>query len=324
WFESGSMPYAQDHYPFENRDLFEKNFPADFIAEGLDQTRCWFYVLTVLSTALFKRPAFKNVIVNGIILAEDGAKMSKRLRNYPDPVEVIQKYGADAIRLYMLDSPAAKASDLRFSEKGVELVLRQILIPFWNAYSFFITYARLYGWTPPEQYPHPEAVIDRWILSMVNKLIHEVEVGMDRYDLSQAVEPLVGVVDQLTNWYIRRSRRRCWSDEASRDRDEAVATLYQVLLNLAKIAAPYLPFISDASHPNLPKPAMPDSVHLCDYPYCQAESRDEKLEAEMFAVQRAVSLGHSLRKEHKLKVRQPLQKVHIASPNEQLIAFLKD
>ncbi len=187
WFESGSMPYAQNHYPFENQDRFDQLFPADFIAEGLDQTRGWFYTLTVLGAALFDSEAFKNVIVNGIILAEDGAKMSKRLKNYPEPGNVIEKYGADAIRLYMLDSPAAKASDLCFSERGVELELRQVLIPLWNAYSFFITYARICGWKPDKKL-ELETPMDKWIVSMLGKLIHEVEEGLDAYDLTRAVK----------------------------------------------------------------------------------------------------------------------------------------
>lgn len=322
WFESGSMPYAQDHYPFENRDLFEKNFPADFIAEGLDQTRCWFYVLTVLSTALFKRPAFKNVIVNGIILAEDGAKMSKRLRNYPDPVEVIHKYGADAIRLYMLDSPAAKASDLRFSEKGVELVLRQVLIPFWNAYSFFVTYARIYKWKPTTM--KPATTIDQWILSLLGKLIEEVEAGLDDYDLTRAVKPFVGFIDQLTNWYIRRSRRRFWADEDTVDRQSAFATLYTVLIELSKIAAPFVPFISEAIYQNLKDSSMKESVHLCSYPAIHPEWRVKELEEAMEAVQVVVSLGHALRKEHKVKVRLPLPEVHIACTDSHVLKFLEE
>lgn len=328
WFESGSMPYAQEHYPFENEQKFKKSFPADFIAEGLDQTRGWFYTLTVLSTALFNKPAFKNVIVNGIILASDGSKMSKRLRNYPDPMTVVHKYGADAIRLYMMHSPAVRADDLCFSEGGVELVLRQILIPLWNAYSFFITYARIYNWKPNEEViawkTQPDAVIDRWMLSVLNKLIKEVEEGMDDYDLSRAVEPFVGFVDGLTNWYIRRSRRRFWNDQESSDRDQAFTTLYRVLLDLTKIAAPFVPFISEAIYSNLRTPTMPESVHLCDYPKYHSESRDEDLEAAMDFVQVAVSLGHSMRKEHKLKVRQPLAKAFIASADPRILHFLQD
>ncbi len=324
WFESGSMPYAQNHYPFENRALFESHFPADFIAEGLDQTRGWFYTLTVLSAALFNRNAFKNVIVNGLVLAEDGAKMSKRLKNYPDPMEMVNHYGADAIRLYMLHSPAVKAEDLSFSKLGVEVLLRQVLLPLWNAYTFFITYARLYDWKPGDSEPQPEQVIDRWMISLTHRLIHEVKEGMDEYDLSKAVEPFVAFIDQLTNWYIRRSRRRFWSDQDSPDRFQAFQTLYYVLVQLTKIAAPYIPFISEAIYQNLKKTTMPESVHFCDFPLYHSNLRDEKLEAEMIAVQAAVGLGHRLRKEHKLKVRQPLPAAHIASHDPHLLLFLKD
>lgn len=330
WFESGSMPYAQNHYPFENRQLFDDNFPADFIAEGLDQTRGWFYVLTVLAAALFNKPAFKNIIVNGIVLAADGTKMSKRLKNYPDPSLVIHKYGADAVRLYMMNSPAVRADDLCFNESGVELILRQVMIPLWNAYSFFITYARIYQWKPDlSNAPalssrKPDAVIDCWGLSVLNKLIEQVGASMDRYDLNDAVQPFVGFVDQLTNWYIRRSRRRFWEDEASTDRDQAFATLYEILIKLTQVSAAFVPFISDAIYLNLKSAEMPDSVHLCEFPIYQAEMRNEQLEIAMAALQTAVSLGHGLRKENKLKVRQPLAAVHIACAEEPLLQFMRE
>ncbi len=324
WFESGSMPYAQNHYPFENKELFEHGFPADFIGEGLDQTRGWFYTLTILSTALFGRPAFKNVIVNGIVLAENGEKMSKRLRNYPDPSVVVEKCGADAVRLYMMHSPAVKGDDLCFTESGVELVLRQVLIPLWNAFSFLTTYAKIYDWKPKPPPEKPQAVIDRWIISRLNKLILDVKTGMDEYDLSLAVEPFVGFVDQLTNWYIRRSRRRFWEEKASQDRDEAFAVLYHVLIELVKVAAPYVPFISEAIYGNLRHANMPVSVHLCGFPEYSEKSRDQALEEAVTAAQTVVSLGHSLRKEHKFKVRQPLPAVHIISEDERTLNFLRD
>jgi isoleucyl-tRNA synthetase len=324
WFESGSMPYAQNHYPFENQKVFDANFPADFIAEGLDQTRGWFYTLMILSTALFDKPAFKNVIVNGILLAADGAKMSKRLKNYPDPLEVVHRHGADAIRLYMLHSPAVRAEDLCFNEAGVELVLRQILIPLWSSYSFFITYARLYNFKPRRrEVKLPENTLDAWILSCLQKLISDVEEGMNAYDLSSAVEPFVGFIDQLTNWYIRRSRRRFWSEEESVDRTEAFETLYQVLLNLTKIAAPFVPFISEAIYQNLRSEEMQESVHLSLFPEYHGGLRDEELERGMAAIQKAVSLGHSLRKEHKLKVRQPLKSAHIACSDGDAVRFMQ-
>ena len=323
WFESGSMPYAQNHYPFENKAETMEAFPADFIAEGLDQTRGWFYTLTVLSAALFDKPAFKNVIVNGIILAEDGAKMSKRLKNYPEPELVINQYGADAVRLYLLGSPAVQADDLRFSEKGVELMLRQVLIPFWNSFVFFSTYAKIYNWSPSKAaLEPPKADIDRWILSQLQKLIQDVTDGMDRYELSKAVEPFVGFIDQLTNWYIRRSRSRFWSEEETQDRNEAFETLHTVLLTLSKIAAPFVPFISDAIYHELKMDSDPVSVHLCDFPEYRAEIRNEMLEQEMLAVQVVVSSGHSLRKEHKIKVRQPLPKAQLVSSDELVLKAL--
>lgn len=323
WFESGSMPYAQNHYPFENQALFEANFPADFIAEGLDQTRGWFYTLMVLSTALFKRPAFKNVIVNGILLAADGQKMSKRLKNYPDPMEVVKKHGADAVRLYLLHSPAVKGDDLCFNESGVELVLRQVLIPFWNAYSFFITYARIYDFKPKGFEKLPENTLDAWILSCLQRLTNEVDEGMEAYDLSRAVEPFVQFVDELTNWYIRRSRRRFWSDQDTQDRREAFETLYYVLLELTKIAAPFVPFITETIYQNLRQEEMSESVHLSPFPEYNAVWRDQGLEEGMSALQKAVSLGHALRKEHKLKVRQPLKMAHIACGNIALRSFME-
>ncbi|MDN3508155.1 MAG: class I tRNA ligase family protein, partial [Simkaniaceae bacterium] len=321
WFESGSMPYAQKHYPFENEKEFTKSFPADFIAEGLDQTRGWFYTLTVLSAALFDKPAFKNVIVNGILLAEDGNKMSKRLKNYPDPMEVVGEYGADAVRLYLLNSPAVHADDLRFSKRGVELVMRQVLIPFWNAYVFFATYAEIYKWDPKDS-KDAQCDIDRWILSRLQNLVNDVETGMERYELEKAVSPFVGFIDELTNWYIRRSRGRFWSDEDSSDRKEAFSTLYHVLKEVSKIAAPFVPFIADSIYQELRLDDEPESVHLCDFPEVEKKFVDEILEHEMGAVKKAVSMGHSLRKEHKLKVRQPLACAHIISRDEKALAAL--
>jgi isoleucyl-tRNA synthetase len=323
WFESGSMPYAQEHYPFENKEETLKRFPADFIAEGIDQTRGWFYTLTVLAAALFDKPAFKNVIVNGIILAEDGAKMSKRLKNYPEPDAVFNRFGADAVRLYLLNSPAVRAEDLSFSERGVELILRQALIPFWNAFVFLSTYARIYNWTPQDRdFLRPSADIDRWILSLVQRLGKEVSEGMDAYDLNRAVEPFVAFIDQLTNWYIRRSRARFWAEEDTEDRRQAFETLYSVLIILSTIAAPFIPFLSEAIYLQLRRPTDLQSIHLCDFPQYRQEVCDIALEEEMAYVQQVVSVGHALRKEHKLKVRQPLPKAFVISSNERILSAL--
>lgn len=321
WFESGSMPYAQNHFPFENKEETLAAFPADFIAEGLDQTRGWFYTLTVLGSALFDRPAFKNVIVNGIVLAEDGAKMSKRLKNYPDPEIMFNQYGADAVRLYLLNSPAVYAEDLRFSERGVELVLRQVLIPLWNAYVFLSTYGRIYQWEPTFKQPHED--IDRWVLSITQKLVHDVKEGMGQYHLGLAVQPLVGFIDQLTNWYIRRSRSRFWTEENSLSRQEAFSTLYSVLMTVVKIAAPFVPFLADAIYLKLRQEKDPISVHLTDFPIYDEKLRNLELELEMGSVQTVVSVAHSLRKEYKFKVRQPLLKAHIITADPTVLASLE-
>lgn len=313
WFESGSMPYAQSHYPFENKQRFEEHFPADFIAEGLDQTRGWFYTLMVLSTALFEKPAFKNVIVNGLVLAEDGRKMSKRLKNYPDPVVMLDTYGADALRLYMIYSPVVRAENLCFSEEGVKNALRHLLIPLWNSYSFFVTYARIDNWSPKSttQSPKSANLLDRWIHSSLERLTQDVVKAMDGYDLQQAVRPFVRFIEDLTNWYIRRSRRRFWKSTDDDDKAQAYATLYEVLLRLSKIAAPFVPFVSEAIYRNLRTSDMPESVHLCDFPVSDGRERDTELEAQMDDVMAAVSLGRQLRADHNLKVRQPLRGIHV-------------
>lgn len=323
WFESGSMPYAQLHYPYENKKNMQQSFPAEFIGEGLDQTRGWFYTLNVLSTALFQKPAFKNAIVNGIVLAENGQKMSKSLKNYPDPHIVINKYGADAVRLYLLHSPVVQADDLRFSEKGVEITLRQVLLPLWNSYLFLATYANIYRWHPVREDFTPQADIDKWILSALQKLIQDVESALEDYQLMSAVDPFIIFIDKLTNWYIRRSRSRFWSEIDSQDRREAFETLYRTLITLSKIIAPFIPFLSEAIYLELKTDQDPLSVHLCDFPKVNASFRNEKLEYEMDLVQSVVSLGHALRKENKVKVRQPLKKATIVSSDQEAIEALK-
>jgi isoleucyl-tRNA synthetase len=311
WFESGSMPYAQEHYPFENKTVFEANFPADFICEGLDQTRGWFYTLAVLGSALFDVPAFKNCIVNGLILAEDGKKMSKRLKNYPDPNEMLDQYGADAIRLYMLNSPAVRGEDLRFSEKGLIETTRQLLLPLWNALAFLTTYARIDGWEPTDDNLAVSAknALDRWILSCLQRLIAEVQKQMDLYDLNRSVAPFVGFIDLLTNWYIRRSRRRFWKAGQGEDKRQAYATLYKVLQEFSKVIAPFIPFIADGIFRTLRRDGELESVHLALFPEPDAQLRIPELEAQMDIVLAAVTMGRALRAKHQLKVRQPLPKL---------------
>ncbi len=318
WFESGSMPYAQQHYmggADGKPDLqgFADHFPADFIAEGLDQTRGWFYTLMLLGTMLFGESPYKNVVVNGLVLAEDGKKMSKRLKNYPDPTKMLDTYGADAIRLYMIYSPVVRAENLKFSENGVKQIMRDLLIPWWNAYSFFVTYANVDGFSDAEvAYPESENVLDRWIVSSMETLIADVTAAMDAYDLQRSVRPFVKFVEDLTNWYIRRSRRRFWKSQNDGDKICAYRTLRYVLVQLAKVAAPFTPFIAEEIYRNLKGESDPESVHLCDFPSANAAARDLALERRMADVQVAVELGRRLRADNDLKVRQPLSVLKIA------------
>ena len=316
WFESGSMPYAQAHYMGEGD--FKDYFPADFIAEGLDQTRGWFYTLMVLGTCLFDQSPYKNVIVNGLVLAEDGKKMSKRLKNYPDPTKMLDTYGADAIRLYMIYSPVVKAESLKFSEKGVQQLMRDLLIPWWNAYSFFVTYANVDGFNDAEVvYPESDNVLDKWIVSSMETLINDVTAAMDEYDLQRSVRPFVKFVEDLTNWYIRRSRRRFWKSTNDGDKLNAYRTLRYVLVQLSKVAAPFTPFIAEEIYTNLKGASDPESVHLCDFPTANAAARDLDLEKRMADVQAAVELGRRLRADNDLKVRQPLACLKLAGGDVQ-------
>jgi isoleucyl-tRNA synthetase len=318
WFESGAMPYAQNHYPFENKEFFDHHFPADFIMESLDQTRGWFYTLTVLAAALFKRPAFKNCVVGGIVLAEDGKKMSKSLRNYTDPMELVNTYGADTLRLFLVHSALVKADDLRFSDEGVRDVLKSIIIPLWNAYSFYVTYANIDGVSPAAAPENPSNPLDAWILSEAENLVEKVSGALDAYDMSRAVDPIVEFIDLLNNWYIRRSRRRFWrpSGEGSdTDKLEAYGTLYDVLKTLIKVAAPFMPFTTEAIWRNLRCSKETESVHLADFPLIREERRDRELEYRMATVQHAVSMGRSLRSQYNIKVRQPLRMVELVTRN---------
>ena len=320
WFESGSMPYAQNHYPFENKEKFLRVFPADFIAEGQDQTRGWFYTLIVLAGALFDSPPFKNVIVNGIVLAKDGKKMSKRLRNYTPPDELLDKYGADSVRLYMLNSPVLRGDDLKFSDEGVRDTARLVLLPLWNAFSFLTTYADVDNWQPDvELLSHPlksDNDLDNWIVSKLQSLKKEVCYQMENYQVSQVVPILIDFIDNLTNWYIRLSRRRFWSGSSegiSKDTASAYATLYHVLCEFTKILAPFAPFISDRMYQHLTEglDGAKESVHLEDAPCCDESLIDTDLEKRMSLTRTAVNLGRSLRAKYQIKTRQVLQSISI-------------
>ncbi len=309
WFDSGSMPYAQAHYPFENKEKFEESFPAQFIAEGVDQTRAWFYYLHVLGTILKDKPAFRNAIVNGTVLAEDGKKMSKKLKNYPDPMEVVEKHGADALRLYLLSSPVVAAENLDFSERDLTDSTRNLFRMLWNTYSFFVMYANIDDWKPSESHkPEAKNLLDRWILSELQMVAKEVNESMGRYDLVKATRTFAPFVDNLSNWYIRRSRKRFWKSEDDADKKCAYATLHYVLIELSKLMAPFTPFLAEEMYRNL---TGKESVHLAEYPRMDDELADPMLNAGMASLREIVSKGLQLRTESKIKVRQPLQSIKI-------------
>jgi len=334
WFESGSMPYAQNHYPFDpaKREYVENNLPADFIAEGLDQTRGWFYTLHVLSTALFDRPAFKHVIVNGLVLAEDGKKMSKRLKNYPDPLEVVDRYGADALRAYLVSSAAVRAEPMRFSEKGVRDTVRTAMLPLWNAYNFLVTYARADGWSPSSEdlSRRPTHPLDRWILSRLQGFVQELQAEFDAYALSNAVPAFQRICDDLNNWYIRRGRRRYWRarEGAEGDKRDAYATLFRALVTVTKAIAPVIPFFTEWLYQRLLVDTGlctddVDSVHLARWPDADESLRDAVLEQQVAAVRAAVGLGLAVREREKIAVRRPLPKVTVASPDPSVRAAVQ-
>lgn len=319
WFESGSMPYGQLHYPFENEIQFEKNFPADFIAEGLDQTRGWFYTLLVLGTALFKKSPFKNVIVNGLILTEEGKKMSKSLKNYPDPEKMLDLYGADAIRAYLMSSPASHAEEFRFAESGVKEVVRQVLLPYWNAYSFLVTYALADGWDPNSfdkgRLSQSTNLTDRWILSRLQTLIRDYESKMAAYHLYEVTPLLIEFIDNLTNWYIRLNRRRFWKEDKGEDKQAAYHTLFFVLSEFSKLLAPILPFVTESVYQNLLSHEGPASIHLCSFPVAREAWIDSSLEQQMALAQTLVSMGRNCRNNFKQKTRQPLRQMLIITKN---------
>ncbi len=316
WFDSGAMPIAQWHYPFENQDIFQIAQQADFISEAIDQTRGWFYTLHALATLLFDRPAYKNVICLGLLVASNGEKMSKSRGNTVDPFALMEQYGADAMRWYMFAS-APPYNTRRFGPDLVADMLRQFMLTLWNTYGFFVTYANLDGWQPDQGSTSELQPIDRWALASLNKLVREVSDDVANYDIYQPTKRIEAFVEELSNWYVRRNRRRFWKSESDADKNAAYTTLYTCLVTLSKLLAPFMPFVSEAMYRNLvaeQSASEPSSVHLAPWPEVDESLIDEQLIADTQTLLRAVTAGRAARKASAVKVRQPLQTLLVRAP----------
>ena len=330
WYDSGSMPFAQWHYPFEHKEEFEANFPADFISEAIDQTRGWFYTLEAISTLLFDRAPFRNCIVLGHVQDADGRKMSKHLGNVVDPFEMLNRFGADALRWYFYTSSAPWLPK-RFSEEAVREGQRKFLATLQNTYAFFAMYAQIDGFDP---LAHPlekteKTLMDRWILSKLNTLIRQVDEDLAAYRIPESAGKLEAFVDDLSNWYVRRGRERFWGKGMAGDKEAAFATLYHVLVTLAKLCAPFIPFLSEEIYQNLVVnniPGAPESVHLCDFPVADETAVDAEMEAQMDALVETVQLGRACRASANLKVRQPVRRLYVkgAAFGEEYAALCRD
>jgi isoleucyl-tRNA synthetase len=317
WFDSGAMPFAQHHYPFENRELFESQFPADFISEAVDQTRGWFYSLLAISTLLFDRAPFKNVIVLGHVQDENGQKMSKSKGNSVDPFDALRDFGADAIRWYFYSNSAPWLPN-RFFSKAVTEGQRGLLSTLWNTYAFFVLYANIDGFEPAkyELDKNKLSLMDRWLLSRLNTLVLELDGHMENYRIPEAARSLEDFVDELSNWYVRTSRDRYWAEGMPDDKVSAYMTLYTALVTASKLAAPMLPFMADDIYRNLVcsvDKKAPESVHLCAWPDADTSFIDSKLEGDMLTVKTAVSLGRAARNTAGIKIRQPLSCLYLIS-----------
>nr|XP_026653204.1 isoleucine--tRNA ligase, cytoplasmic isoform X2 [Zonotrichia albicollis] len=339
WFESGSMPYAQVHYPFESRRELEDAFPADFIAEGIDQTRGWFYTLLVLSTALFGRPPFKNVIVNGLVLASDGQKMSKRKKNYPDPMHIVNSYGADALRLYLINSPVVRAENLRFKEEGVRDILKDVFLPWYNAYRFLVQNVQvlqhkdegrefLYNENTVKESSN---IMDKWILSFTQSLIQFFKAEMAAYRLYTVVPRLVKFVDVLTNWYVRMNRRRLKGENGTEDCIMALETLFSVLFSMCRLMAPYTPFITELMYQNLKTLIDPasvqekntESIHYLMLPQVREDLIDKKIESAVSCLQSVIELGRVIRDRKTIPVKYPLKEVVVIHQDPEALENIK-
>lgn len=309
WFESGSMPVAQQHYPFDNKAVFEESFPADYVGEGLDQTRLWFYVLHVIATILFNKPAYKNVLVNGMILAGDGQKLSKRLKNYPPVDDVFSNEGADSLRLYLLSNYQAVAGDyMRFNRDAMKDLNRNVLGTLLNTQRFFKMYTDIDKWQPPKTLSEPDTsnVLDKWLLARLNQTTKETTDAADSYKLAYAIQPIFSFIDDMSNWYVRRSRRRFWKSENDADKNQAYETLWYALARTTQLLAPWAPFISDHLWRQLTNDTeLPKSVHLSDWP--ETGDIDGQLLEEMAVLRKLITGGLEMRAKDGIKVRQPLE-----------------
>ena len=315
WYDSGSMPFAQWHYPFENKEKFEQNFPADFISEAIDQTRGWFYTLEAISTVLFDRAPFENCIVMGHVQDAEGRKMSKHLGNVVDPFQMLDKFGADALRWYFYTTTAPWLPK-RFSEEAVREGQRKFLGTLQNVYAFFAMYAQIDGFDPAA---HPIekvelSLMDKWILSKLNSLIAKVDADLTAYRITEPAGAIEDFVDELSNWYVRRGRERFWGKGMAGDKEAAFATLYHVLVTLSKVIAPFVPFMAEEIYQNLVVnnvPGAPESVHLCDFPACDTARVDQDMERQMDALLAVVQLGRACRNAANMKVRQPAAALYV-------------
>ena len=322
WFESGSVTYAQKHYPFENKDWFETHFPCDFIVEYTGQIRCWFYYMHVMAVALFGRPAFKNCVVHGTLLANDGKKFSKSSKNYTDPMKLMKSFGTDAFRLYLYQSNAMLLGDSKFDDDGIKDAYQQLIAPLFNACNFFISYANADGYHPDTvKAPETENPLDLWILAKLHETEGKIRSSMDAYLVDSYVEPLLSLMEGLTNWYIRRSRRRFWGSGMSADKQCAYDTLYYVLVNLLKLYAPVAPILSEKLYRNL---TGEKSVHLAAWPEISEAYANAELLAQVDMVRRVIRQARSIREKQRVKNRQPLSLMQIALNNPADNAVIRD
>jgi len=343
WFESGSMPYAQLHYPFQDRERFERNFPADFIAEGIDQTRGWFYTLMVLSTALFKKPPFKNLIVNGLVLAEDGKKMSKRLRNYPPPNDLLAELGADAVRLYLISSPAVRADNLRFKKDGVASMIKEVFHPWVNAFRFFQQNCNRLAhggvvFTPSQKLAHASNnVTDVWIQASLQGLIKFVHDEMAAYHLYTVTPRLLTFIEHLTNWYVRMNRTRLKGSEGEEESAIGLSVLFDVLLNMTILMAPFTPFITEflyqhlrKLHPNYGRSDIPpdtvgraDSVHYLMLPTYEEARLNPECEEKFATLRTIIEIGRVVRERNNIGLKTPVKEVIVVCRDTDRLAQLE-